>query len=220
MKSFLSSLLTPEPLGEAPTILILQMRRIGELVLSTPALALLRNTWPKAKLTLVIPESCLELVPTLPEIDEVLVFHKKLRANRQLLRRLLTGSFDVCLDFTGTDRSALFSLASRARRRIAFEWADKGPMRKLVYQSFVSVAISLVHTVDQLLALLRPVGIPVPEGDHLPILKIPPLAARRIQLLLRECGVCRHAAARAKHWFHHDCRKCGAVFCDETTRCR
>ena len=69
MKRFLSSLLNPEPLGAAPSILVLQMRRIGELVLTTPALQLLRETWPEARITLVLAESCLELVPTLPKVD-------------------------------------------------------------------------------------------------------------------------------------------------------
>ena len=188
LKSLLSSLLNPEPLGAAPSILVLQMRRIGELVLTTPALHLLRQTWPEARIILVLAESCLELVPTLPKVDEVLPFRKKLRANGPLLRRLLTGTFDVCLDFTGTDRSALFAIASRARRRLAFDWADKGPLRKLIYQNFVRVAVHSLHTVDHLLALLRPIGVQPEDGEVLPVLEVPPLAARRVQILLRECG--------------------------------
>ncbi len=188
LKSLLSSLLNPEPLGAVPSILVLQMRRIGELVLTTPALHLLRQTWPEAKITLVLAESCLELVPTLPKVNEVLPFRKKLRSNGPLLRRLLTGTFDVCLDFTGTDRSALFAIASRARRRLAFDWADKGPLRKLIYQNFVRVAVHSLHTVDHLLALLRPIGVQARNVEILPVLEVPPLAARRVQILLKECG--------------------------------
>jgi ADP-heptose:LPS heptosyltransferase len=189
LKSLLSSLLNPDPLGAAPSILVLQMQRIGELVLTTPSLQLIRETWPEAKITLVLAESCLEMVPVLPKVDEVLPFRRKLRANKPLLRRLLTGSFDVCLDFTGTDRSALFALASRARRRLAFDWADKGPLRKLIYQNFVRVAVSSLHTVEHLLALLRPIGLQSGEGGTLPVLNVPPIAARRVQILLGECGV-------------------------------
>ncbi len=207
MKRFLSSLLTPEPLGPAPEILVLQLKRIGELVLTTPALRLLRETWPQARITLVVSEACRELAPTLPRMDEVLGFHHKLRANRGLLRRLLTGRFDVCLDFTGTDRSALFSIASRARRRIAFEWARKGPLRRLVYQNFVQVQLSSMHTVDQMLELLRPVGMQIPDGETLPVLFVPTIADRRVNMLLRECGVSSSfalihpgTAASEKYW--------------------
>ena len=172
-----------------PLIIVLQLRRISEVVLTTPALHLLRETWPNAKITLVIADTCGELAPMLPRMDEVLVFHSKLRANRSLLKRLLTGRFDICLDFTGTDRSALFSIASRARRRVAFEWARKGPLRALIYQKFVRVALQPVHIVDQLLELLRPIGIDLPNSGMLPMLTVPTFAERRAQILLRECGV-------------------------------
>ena len=189
MKRLISSLLTPAPLGVEPLIIVLQLRRISEVVLTSPALHLLREAWPKAKITLVIADTCGELAPMLPRMDEVLVFHSKLRANRSLLKRLLTGRFDICLDFTGTDRSALFSIASRARRRVAFEWARKGPLRALIYQNFVRVALQPVHVVDQLLELLRPIGVNLPSSEMLPMLTVPAFAERRAQILLRECGV-------------------------------
>ena len=189
LKRLLSSLLTPEPLGAEPLIIVLQLRRIEEVVLTSSALQLLRDTWPKARITLVISAACGEFAPMLPRMDEVLVFHSKLSANRSLLKRLLTGRFDLCLDFTGTDRSALFAMASRARRRVAFEWARKGPLRALIYQSFVRVALQPVHVIDQMLELLRPVGLNLSEANHLPVLSVPSYADRRVQILLRECGV-------------------------------
>jgi ADP-heptose:LPS heptosyltransferase len=122
-------------------------------------------------------------------MDEVLEFHSQLWRNRNLLRRLLTGNFDICLDFSGTDRSALFALASRARKRIAFEWAHTGPLRRRVYQNLVQVAMRSLHTVDQMLELLRPIGIHHTTPDPLPSLAVPALAERRVKMLLRECGV-------------------------------
>jgi len=49
--------------------------------------------------------------------------------------------------------------------------------------------VSSLHTVEHLLALLRPIGLQPAEGELLPVLTVPPLAARRVQILLRECGV-------------------------------
>jgi ADP-heptose:LPS heptosyltransferase len=189
LKRFLSSLTSRNPLGKAPEILVLQLRRIGELVLTTPALRLLRDAWPDAKITLVISAACVELAPTLPRMDEVLVFHRNFSANYGLLKRLLTGHFDLCLDFSGTDRSALFCLASRARQRVAFEWARKGPLRRLVYQNFVQVAVKTQHTVDQMLGLLSPIGIQPSQPNSPLILTVPPIAEHRVKLLLKECGI-------------------------------
>jgi len=140
-------------------------------------------------------------------MDEVLIFHRKLRHNYGLLKRLLTGSFDLCLDFSGTDRSALFSLASRARRRVAFEWARKGPLRHLIYQNFVQVALRTQHTVDQMLELLKTVGLRPATAEPPLSLTVPALAERRIALLLKECGVPERfvllhpgTAALEKYW--------------------
>jgi ADP-heptose:LPS heptosyltransferase len=72
---------------------------------------------------------------------------------------------------------------------VAFESANKGPLRKLVYQNFVHVAVHSVHTVEQMLELLRPLGVPPPKAEVLPVLTVPNIAARRVQILLRECGV-------------------------------
>lgn len=187
LKSFLSSLLTPEPLGKSPQILVIQIKRIGEVVLSSAALESLRQTWPEARITLVVDQACEGLVALLPPVDEVLLFRRSLRADRLLYRRILTGTFDVCLDFTGTDRSAVFALASRARRRVAFSEARKGIVRGLVYQSFVSVSVEAGHMADQMMELLKAVG--VSFVDAKPVLRIPALALQRVGILLRECGV-------------------------------
>lgn len=170
-------------------MLVLQLRRIGELVLTTPALNRLRESWPGARITIVLSDLCADLASALPRMDEVLIFRPKLWQNRKLLQRLLTGSFDICLDFTGTDRSALFSLASRARRRVAFDWAKKGPLRQLVYQKFVHVEVNELHTIDRMLELLRPVGIDHTPDQRKPFLNVPAIAQRRVNILLTECGI-------------------------------
>lgn len=205
MKRFLSSLLTPEPLGKTPQILVIQIKRIGEVVLSSAVLDALRRTWPGARITLVLDQACEGLVGLLPHVDEVLTFRKGLKANGFLYRRILTGTFDVCLDLTGTDRSAVFALASRARRRVAFSEARKGAVRGLVYQSFVSVSVEAGHMADQMLDLLKAVGVAAMGAK--PVLKVPALALQRIGILLRECGVARDfvlvhpgSAEERKYW--------------------
>ncbi len=176
-------------MGPKPRLLVLQLNRIGDLVLTTPALNALREIWPLSHITIALSEACQELVPALPKIDSVLIFNRKLRLNRRLFSQLLTGQFDVCLDFTGTDRSALLSLASRARKRVAFSSARKGPIRALIYQQFVQVPVNPAHEIDRMFQLIRPLGVPPPLADLHPILNVPPIARQRIARLLRECGV-------------------------------
>jgi len=189
LKRFLSSLINPAPLGNAPQILVLQLKRIGDLILTTPALQKIRDALPDAQITLVTKADCEGLVPALPKVDEVLVFHPTQTKNKALFQRLLTGTFDVCLDFTGTDRSALFAMASRARRRVAFASAHKGWVRGLIYQNFVNVSSPAAHVADYYLELLRAIGLQPPASEAHPLLHVPTIAGQRARILLRECGI-------------------------------
>ena len=151
-------------------ILLLKLKRIGDLILTTPALVALRQAFPEAHLTLCILENCEGLVPALPCVDETLVFRYR-RPNARLLARLATGGFDVCLDFTGNDRSAFFSLLSRAPRRITWGWVKRSWHRPLAFNEFVDSSVRENHTIDHHLDLLAPLGIgrrDVPVTLHLP----------------------------------------------------
>jgi len=143
-------------------ILVLQLKRIGDLILTTPALLALRHHFPQARITLCIAEPCSALAPALPGVDEVLVF-KRRGGNAKLWGKLAVSNFDLCLDFTGNDRSAFFSLLSKASRRITFRWVQRSGFRPLFYNELVNSSVRDNHTVDHYLDLLSVLGIREPE---------------------------------------------------------
>lgn len=194
-------------MGTAPKLLVLQLNRIGEVALTTPALQALRDTWPNCHLTLVLSASCEDLIPALPKIEESLIFDPNQRLNHPIYRHLLRGRFDACLDFTGTDRSALMALCSRSPRRIAFPAAKKGPLRSLIYQHFVHHPTSQGHEIDRLSQLIRPLGVPPRAETPSPILSVSALSHLRVSRLLNECGISGNfalihpgSAAPEKYW--------------------
>jgi ADP-heptose:LPS heptosyltransferase len=152
-------------------VLVLQLKRIGDLVLTTPALAALRAKFPEARITLVVDEPCKSLVPTLPAVDEGLL-HSRRISNRDVWRRIRRGKWDVCLDFTGTDRSALMTWLSRAKQRITFDWVRKRWLRRLAYREFVNSAVRLSHTSEHYLDLLQPLGIERGADSPRPTLRL------------------------------------------------
>lgn len=167
-------------------ILALKLKRIGDLILTTPALVALREAFPQAHLTLCILENCEGLLPAMPYVDEVLVFRNR-RANARLLARAATGGFDVCLDFTGNDRSAFLTLLSRAPRRITFGWVKRSRHRPFAFNEFVDSSVRENHTIDHHLDLLAPLGI---ERRDVPItLNLPPTADEAASRLLAEADV-------------------------------
>lgn len=146
-------------------ILLVQLKRIGDLVLTTPVFTALRERHPDARLTLAIMDTCRGLLPALPDINEAIVINRK-GSNFSTWAKLAVSSYDLCLDFTGNDRSALLTLLSKASRRITFRWVRKSTLRPLAYTEFVDASVRDNHTVDQQFALLRPLGITQPASPE------------------------------------------------------
>jgi predicted lipopolysaccharide heptosyltransferase III len=147
------------PVAAVVNILLLQLKRIGDLMLTTPAIAALRAKFPEANLTLVVAGECGELVPAVTGVDHTIVMRRgalDLGASLAVAR----GKFDCCVDFTRTDRSAFLTLLSRAKRRIvARRIKSLSRLRASLYNEFVVARLHDMHTVDYNLALLQPLGI-------------------------------------------------------------
>jgi ADP-heptose:LPS heptosyltransferase len=134
-------------------ILVLQLKRIGDLVLTTPALAALKAGLPGCHLALAVHSGTSGLLPVLPHFDSAIVFgHGRGWAPWQ---QVLTGRFDAVLDFTGTDRSAAATRLSRAPRRSTFQWVHGKGLRRLAYTEFVESSVRERHTIDHYLDLTR-----------------------------------------------------------------
>ncbi len=151
-------------------ILLIQLKRIGDVILTTPALVALRERFPDAHLTVAIDANAAGLAAALPA-DEVLVRRPH---NLCFWRAILSRRFDTTLDFTGNDRSALVSALSRAPRRITYQRFAKKPLRRRIYTDFVDSSVRDRHTADHHTDLLAPLGIAV---DDVPSqLTLPPEA--------------------------------------------
>ena len=138
-------------------ILALQLKRIGDLVLTTPALAALKTRYPEAELTLAVHRSTAGLLPLVDSLAATVVFGPG--CGVQPWRAIFGQRYDAVLDFTGTDRSALATVCGRGREAIAFEWVRKNWLRARAYTAFVPSNVRERHTVDHYLDLLRPLDI-------------------------------------------------------------
>jgi heptosyltransferase III len=153
-------------------ILVLQLKRIGDVILTTPLLAALREKQPGCEITVALDASTMALAPAL-DADRTLVFRRG-AAGWDFWRKLGTGGFDVCLDLTGNDRSAFATALSHAPRRITWTRFAKKPLRRVVYNTFVDSSVRTRHTADHHIDLLRPLGI---EVENVPLaLKLPQVA--------------------------------------------
>lgn len=140
-------------------ILLLQLKRIGDLILTTPAIHALRETFPHSQLTLVISSDCADLAPAISGVDRILIVRRNPR-DVVVLFAVAKTKFDYCVDFTRNDRSALLAFLSAARKRVvSFRLKDKSKTRARVYNEFAEHRLRGMHTIDYHLALLEPLGV-------------------------------------------------------------
>jgi predicted lipopolysaccharide heptosyltransferase III len=140
-------------------ILLLQLKRIGDLILTTPVVAALRSKFSGAEITLVAAGECTDLLPAIVGIDRCFVVRRNLRDLATFLA-IAREKFDCCIDFTQNDRSALITLLSGAKMRVVSSRvrADS-KTRSRIYNEFASVRLKTMHTLDYNLGLLAPLGI-------------------------------------------------------------
>src|SRR5215813_1007547 len=140
-------------------ILLLQLKRIGDLILTTPAIAALRKNYPDAHITLAVSNECAELLPAISNVDHVLIKRRNLR-DLAMVSSVAGKRFDYCIDFTRNDRSAFLSLLSGARKRVASHRVrDQSKTRARLYTDLVRVRVRDRHTIDYNLGLLEPFGV-------------------------------------------------------------
>jgi len=143
----------------AVNILLLQLKRIGDLILTMPAMAALRENFPDARLTLVVSNECADLLPAISSADRILVARRNL-SDVAIVVALARERFDYCIDFTRNDRSAFLAFLSRAQKRIvSHRVSDQSKIRARIYNQFVGNRMRDMHTVDYNLALLEPLGV-------------------------------------------------------------
>ena len=163
-------------------ILLLQLKRIGDLIMTTPAIEALRKNFPEARITLVVSRECAELLPAISSADRTLVANRNL-SDVAVFLTVAREKFDYCVDFTQSDRSALLAFLSRAQKRVAAHRVkDNSGNRARVYNEFTKLRLKEMHTLDYNLALLEPLGIC--NASRVLRLEVPRPARKKAEQLL------------------------------------
>jgi ADP-heptose:LPS heptosyltransferase len=185
------------------SILVIQLKRLGDVILTTPALRELRKLYPQAHITLLLDHHSAAVAPAIADVDEIWIYNRN--ASFNLWYDLVRRGFDLCLDFTGNDRSALVSFFSKAAERIGFSFVAKRAARSWGYTHLVQSPVREKHTAEHYLDLIRFLGDFVPEPGV--SLRLSESVERSAERLRREIGfpgpylVIHPGAARPeKYW--------------------
>jgi ADP-heptose:LPS heptosyltransferase len=153
-------------------ILLVQLKRIGDSILTAPAVAALRQAHPEAEIVAVVPKAVEDLAECMPGLTQVLAW-----PGVGTVASLVFGEWDLTLDFTGTDRSALLSWMSRAKACRGYAKFSSDHWRSRAYTELCEASVRELHTVDFHLALT---GCPIAAGPAMlePAIDLPALPER------------------------------------------
>ncbi len=166
-------------------ILAIQIKRIGDLILTAPAIRLLRRHRPDAHITLITADAAGQLASCIPGIDEHLNYRSG-KSNPAIWATLLSEHYDVSLDFDGTDRSVAMSLVAGAAKRCAYTKRAVGFPRSIIFTHTNCASLKKLHTIDHMCALLETMDI-IPETRPEPLqLEIPVSIQEKSQQILQQ----------------------------------
>lgn len=113
------------PGGIVPrSILAVRIDRIGDLIVSLPALKALRQSFPEASLTVLAAEKNVLLLKIFPWIDEVIAYKGFISTVRILRKRRFSLAIDLLMDYTL--KTALLTVFSGSRFTAGFDIAARG----------------------------------------------------------------------------------------------
>ena len=158
--------------GSARKVLLIRLRRIGDIAMTTPAVAALKRALPQASLTYIVEEPYGRLIEGNPDVEETIRIppHQTAFSFLGLIRRLRRERFDIAIDFHGGPRASRIAWLSGAGLKVGYELKHK----EFFYDIRVprSRAGAPIHSVENHLNLVRAAGIEIHEPW--PRLVLPP----------------------------------------------
>jgi ADP-heptose:LPS heptosyltransferase len=140
----------------SPSILIVRLGALGDVVHAMPVVAAVRAAWPACRIGWLVHQPYAKLVSRVRGVDAVYPVRRAL--DMATMGAVRAARYDVCLDLQGLMKSAAYARASGARRVVGFS-RDllREPLAALVYGETGGEVGG--HVIDKNLSLLRRLGI-------------------------------------------------------------
>jgi heptosyltransferase-3 len=145
----------------ASNILLIQLRQLGDIILTTPGIRELKRAWPDARISFLCHPMGRLILEDNPSIDQLLTYDPKLPWYREwdFVSQLRSQAYDLVLDFMYNPRSALYAKLSGAPRRLAFP-----SRRQWLFTDIVAQDRTVEYIVLEKFRYLRHLGIKPERG--------------------------------------------------------
>ncbi|MBN2412540.1 glycosyltransferase family 9 protein [candidate division KSB1 bacterium] len=148
-------------------ILVIKLRAVGDVLLSTIVLENLRSAFPDARIDFLTEKAGSQIVAGNPFLNDVIILDRpknlnlswygRLKYHVQFLYQIRRRKYDIVFDFFGNPRSAILSVISGAPKRVGYNYR----IRQLAYNNVVRTRASHIHEAPWHLDALTALNIPV-----------------------------------------------------------
>ena len=152
-------------------ILVIKLRHIGDVILTTPVFAALRYHHPDAYIAALVHEDAAPVLGHNPSIDRVFTLPRATNPIRRVLRQmqliaeLRKQRFDLVLDLSRSDRGAFYGFVTGAETRLGFATRQRKVIdRHLLYTDVVTPP-GVQHIVDHHLEMVKKLGLSIPGKE-------------------------------------------------------
>ena len=142
-------------------ILVIRFSSIGDIVLTTPVMRLIKAKYPDCELHFVTKKKFKDVVALNPHIDILHLLDDNLS---DLINELKATEFDYVIDLHNNFRSKRVRRNVRIKERGNIYWLNKLDVRKFLYTAFKINCLPDVHITDREVDTLKALGI---ENDNL-----------------------------------------------------
>jgi heptosyltransferase-3 len=152
----------PIALAARPRILVVTLRRLGDVLLTTPLIRSLRRAWPDATIHVLVFANTAGIVNGNPDIDNIVTMPARPTTTETLrLFVRLWKQYDLAISTHGGDRPTIFALAA-GRTHIGLTARDGpkvgGALKRYALHRSIP-AVENIHRVEQTLRLADALGI-------------------------------------------------------------
>ncbi len=163
---------------EIRRLLVMRNDRLGDMVMTLPALEAAHRALPDARLTVLAAENTASLLQGNPAVSDVLLDRPEQTA-RELGRRLARHRFDAALVIAANSRNAWGAWWAGIPRRVCWAYGLSGFLLGS-HRLFLHRSRPPVHESEFALAFVRQLGLPVPSRRPSPRLEVDLMLRSRI----------------------------------------
>ncbi len=165
-------------------ILVIQLRQLGDVLLTTPSLRALRSRFPSSIIAFLVDSAFEPLLRFNPDLDLILAREPGEKFESiKTLRRIRSFAPDLVIDYLANPRTTLLSVCSGANLTISYANKRRAGFYKLAVMPEGS------YVAQEKLSLLAPLGIDWKKQSLDLVFNFPVQARARIEKILEQLGI-------------------------------